>query len=160
MAIYENESIKRNIGTSAYGIDSTYADPSNYTSPTASQATEFYFGSVINSLSSINYRTCFGGSMMPEFVEDVEGDANDGSTFTLYPNPSGGLINIDYDIPSESKAELIVYSINGQMVHSEKLIDGKNTSLMDITTLERGLYFYSVLIDGAVKHVGRISKAK
>jgi hypothetical protein len=141
------------IGASAYGVDRLYVEVSNYTAPSNSQATEFNFGSVINSLSSVNYRTCNSGSLMPE-------DESDRTTsFLLYPNPSDGVINLKYEIPSESNAELIVYSMNGQVIYKVNLVDGSNTETIDITKVESGLYFYTVLYNGVFEHAGRISIA-
>jgi len=154
LAIYESETNKRSIGSSAYGIDSIFADIDSYQTPSASQATEFTFGSVINSLTSINYRSC-SGSLMPE-----EDETNRSSSFTIYPNPSDGIVNLKYVIPAEKKAELIVYSINGQVIYSGWLNDGASTAVIDLSNVASGLYLYTVLIDGAVEHAGRMSIAK
>jgi hypothetical protein len=153
MAIYENEAIKRAIGASAYGVDTVYVNIANYTTPSASQATEFNFGSVINSLSSVNYRTCNSGSLKPE------DESNRTTSFLMYPNPSDGVMNLKYEIPSESNAELVVYSMNGQVIYRGNLGDGSNTETIDISKVESGLYFYTVLYNGVYEHAGRISIA-
>jgi len=46
--VFEEEIAKAQIGTAAYGIDTILTDISSYYQPTKSQATEYYFGSVIN----------------------------------------------------------------------------------------------------------------
>jgi hypothetical protein len=39
------------------------------------------------------------------------------------------------------------------------LVDGSNTETIDITKVESGLYFYTVLYNGVFEHAGRISIA-
>ena len=154
MFVYEEQLAKQNIGFEAYGIDTVYTDTSGYQIPTSTQAIQFTFGSVINSLTSINYRSC-SGSLKPEEDETIRN-----SSFTIYPNPSDGIVNLKYQIPSEKKAELIVYSINGQVIYRAWLIEGANTATIDLSNVESGLYLYTVMIEGAVEHAGRISIAK
>jgi len=154
MFVYEEQLAKQSIGIEAYGKDTIYTDTSGYKTPMASQATEFTFGSVINSLTSINYRSC-SGSLKPE-----EDETNRKSLFAIYPNPSDGIVNLKYQIPTEKRAELVVYSINGQVIYRTWLNEASNTATIDLSNVESGLYLYTVMIDGAVEHAGRISIAK
>ena len=152
---FEEELAKQNLGEEGFGSEDVRTDTSGYRTPTATQINESYFGSIINSPSSITYRSCTNGSMKPEEDETIRA-----SSFTIYPNPSDGIVNLKYQIPSEKKAELIVYSINGQVIYRTWLNEGANTATIDLSNVESGLYLYTVLIEGAVEHAGRISIAK
>lgn len=152
MFVYEEQIAKNEIGLTAYGFDTTYTDTSGYLTPSPSQSTEFYFGSVINSISSINYRSC-SNSLKPE--DDLANNLQ----FLVYPNPSDGMVTLSYEIPSESAAELLIHGTNGQLIYSTPLIEGKNTKVIDLSTIESGLYIYTVIINGTIEYSGRIAIA-
>lgn len=151
--IYEEQIAKAAIGDSAYGIDTTYTDISGYYVPTSSQATEFYFGSVINSISSVTYRMC-SGTKMPEEKDDIE---NDEFPFSVYPNPSNGIINLAYELPDNMTSQLIVFTPDGKRVFLKELKPGAQKDIIDISNVESGVYIYTVILDGKVEKTGRIA---
>jgi len=151
---FEEELAKQNLGEEGFGSEDTLTDISGYRIPTATQINVSYFGSIINSPSSITYRSCTNGSLKPE-----EDETNRKSLFAIYPNPSNGIVNLKYQIPTDKRAELVVYSINGQVIYRTWLNEASNTATIDLSNVTSGLYLYTVLIDGAVEHAGRMSIA-
>lgn len=73
--------------------------------------------------------------------------------FSSYPNPSSGLINLEF--PESDEETLVnVYSITGQQVY-EKTISRTSTVELDLAHLSKGVYIIK-LVQGAntaVKHV-------
>ncbi len=62
------------------------------------------------------------------------------------PNPFSGITNITIDSRTSGQFDFKVYSLLGEMVHSESfnLSTGENILTFDGTRLESGMYFYSI----------------
>ncbi|NDC30560.1 MAG: hypothetical protein EBZ58_06410, partial [Bacteroidetes bacterium] len=92
--------------------------------------------------------------------EAVSGNASK-STFNIqnlsfalsnYPNPFDQSTIVDYEIwQTYSKAELRITNVLGQEVYSQKLNRPMDKVQIDGSTLHDGLYYYSLIVDGAVK---------
>jgi hypothetical protein len=154
MFVFEEEMAKQIIGPTAYGVDTVYTDISGYYTPTGSQATEYYFGSVINSVSSVTYRTCVG-SKTPETIEEIGN-----YQFTVYPNPSNGFMTISYEVPTEGNNRITIYTIEGKEIFSTNLKGGRYTENLDLSFVETGIYIYKLSLNDVPTEVGRISIAK
>lgn len=149
---FEEIVAKRLIGVSAYQKDTVFTDTSSYFQPTTSQSSEYYFGSVINSPTSLTLRNCAQGTKTPE-TKSKEDDY----PFKLYPNPSNGEISIEYDIPIESLNQLVIYSIEGKELNRFDLQGGHQYKNIDISSVESGIYVYQLMVSGAIAKTGRIS---
>lgn len=152
---YNEEITKRSIGVEAYFSDTIYTDTTTYFQAVPLQITESYFGSVINGPNSITYRAC-SGSKAPEKTQDVDL----GTIFSLYPNPSNGIITIEYNVPDNSIGTLNVYSIDGKVVKTFNLNQGSNVEVIDISHVPSGLYIYQFFINEEIESSGRISIAQ
>jgi hypothetical protein len=62
------------------------------------------------------------------------------STQKCYPNPSAD--QVFFDIPFQDKIDIVVYSAHGAEVLNTK--DYKNRSAINVSGLEKGIYFYKV----------------
>jgi hypothetical protein len=62
-------------------------------------------------------------------------DNNEKNSFTIYPNPANKLIYIQ---AKEESEKVTLYNINLQRILSKE-----NTSILDVSHLENGLYFLS-----------------
>jgi len=74
-------------------------------------------------------------------------DIADNSKFLIYPNPSSGIINIEFsDINNTTKGSLSVYDNIGKIVFSKKLDFKGNTfnTQLDISNYENGIYFIRI----------------
>jgi hypothetical protein len=67
----------------------------------------------------------------------------------LYPNPSTGILNIEFDMDFEREVRIRILDINGQEQRVEEIesIIGRNSVQMDISLLSPGTYLVQV-IDG------------
>jgi len=70
---------------------------------------------------------------------------NDKKIFSVYPNPSSGLIKIKSDFSTE-KSILRVFSLKGKLVAEYRL---NNNNLFDISFLKSGVYFIVLKTDKA-----------
>ena len=74
-----------------------------------------------------------------------------GKISILYPNPAAQYVNIDYTLTDKvNSAEVKVFNLLGAEVRGEMLERNGNRLTMDISNLENGIYFYSILINNDV----------
>ena len=67
--------------------------------------------------------------------------------FRLFPNPTQDQLNIDFDLPEASKAEIEIINTLGQRVQQSSaynLMSGKNRFNFDISNLQAGIYFFRI----------------
>ena len=65
------------------------------------------------------------------------------SEFSLYPNPSNGIIGIKFDKNITGKLSVIITNVQGQTVYN-KQIEISDNNYRQITTLQRGMYWVKV----------------
>jgi hypothetical protein len=74
-----------------------------------------------------------------------------GSVSEIYPNPASNFVSLDYELTSDVKqANVKVFNLLGAEVKTANLESNGNKLRMDITDLESGIYFYSVIVNGDV----------
>lgn len=72
-----------------------------------------------------------------------------GSISEIYPNPATNYVNLDFDLtPSVKQAKVRVINLLGSVVKEVEIERGTNQLKLDISDLDNGVYFYSVLING------------
>jgi Secretion system C-terminal sorting domain len=74
----------------------------------------------------------------------------------VYPNPSNGLMQVDYKIAENAKAELIIYDLTGRMLSSYQMDGGTNSLQIDEDKLDNGIYFYQVIINNEIIESNKI----
>jgi len=89
-------------------------------------------------------------SMLKELEEE--------SNMQVFPNPSNGQVNIAYQIEDMGAANVVVYSITGQLLHTQALQYAQNEISMELGTLPAGIYLVSIQNDGIVVAQQRIVK--
>lgn len=67
--------------------------------------------------------------------------------FSVYPNPSNGIINID---SGENIDEIRVYDVSGKLIQSEKFVS-KNKVQLDLNGFPKGLYIINLIIGNSQK---------
>ncbi|MEO8761390.1 MAG: zinc-dependent metalloprotease, partial [Bacteroidia bacterium] len=69
----------------------------------------------------------------------------------LYPNPTGGaVLNINFQAPTNSQAQIVVYDMMGRSVSSNNLSDRNeinSTYSLDVSNLSQGMYMVNLIID-------------
>jgi hypothetical protein len=78
----------------------------------------------------------------------------DEMSFNLYPNPNTGEFTVAVGMDEMDRAEMTVWSITGQQVHTSKLSAGSNALRLNVA---QGLYLYRVTVNGEPKWTGKVS---
>ena len=82
--------------------------------------------------------------------EGISEDAMQGGQISdIYPNPANNYVNLDYNLtPAVKQAKVRVVNILGSVVKEAEIEKGTSQLRLDVSDLENGVYFYSVLING------------
>ena len=67
--------------------------------------------------------------------------------FTLYPNPSGGLLNIEFESHNK-ETEITVLDITGRVIIQKKIQDAGKVYQIDLLNQVSGVYFLRVIQNG------------
>jgi hypothetical protein len=91
----------------------------------------------------------FREAILPEFSaqgnEDEESTKTATHLWNAYPNPATNEVIIQYNIPEKAKNPvLLVHDSNGKIVLQQKLDPTNIQYIWEVTTLERGIYFYTL----------------
>jgi hypothetical protein len=74
-------------------------------------------------------------------AEDVVGV----SQWSVAPNPTNGLVNLNIELATEAAVQLRVYNLNGQLVHSAAYDKAKHFEpTLDLSPLANGMYILSL----------------
>lgn len=90
-----------------------------------------------------------------KFVTSPDGIADqimaNGYVSEIYPNPASTYVSIDYELTSEvDNASLRIVNLLGAVVNNVDLNKNASHQRVDISNLNSGVYFYSVLINNEV----------
>ncbi|MEO0778978.1 MAG: T9SS type A sorting domain-containing protein, partial [Bacteroidota bacterium] len=115
------------------------------------------FGQVNSSLNSLNYYyfydlqveptkkvVCVSDRVPVDLVVEFEVAVKDLSTtdaIQLFPNPSNGDLQVQYDLPTEGRLE--IYNVQGQLV-GQRILAPTSSERLDLTTWPRGLFWFKV----------------
>ena len=76
------------------------------------------------------------------------------NSFSLYPNPANTEVNIAFTLPQSSEVSITLVNIMGQVVsktiNKQSLYAGQHTLQIPLNTLNSGIYFARINIDGNV----------
>ena len=64
------------------------------------------------------------------------------------PNPASNSVNFNYDLNSATNASVRIYNSLGNLVKTVSLSGNSKNTQVDVSALEEGFYFYSVISDG------------
>ncbi|RLD52913.1 MAG: hypothetical protein DRJ05_16990, partial [Bacteroidetes bacterium] len=84
------------------------------------------------------------------FVSTVGVEENNFDNIYLssaYPNPASTFVSLDYDLKDMNGAKLVVYNLLGSAVKDIQITEDIGKIKMDVTDLDEGIYFYSLLVD-------------
>jgi len=81
----------------------------------------------------------------------IEAIVNETKTINVYPNPSDGSnVNIDFQAPTNTNAQLVVYDMMGRAVYTNNLNDRNEINSaysLDVSGLASGVYMVNLVID-------------
>ena len=79
----------------------------------------------------------------------------------IAPNPASNNISLYYDLKNNTQpATIKIYNMLGTLVKTTPLETYSNNTKIDITTLEEGMYFYSVTVGSKVVKTNRLVVAR
>ncbi len=87
--------------------------------------------------------TVFGAEMSFVTLDNSLVSENKESKFTIYPNPSTGVVNVSVDIINEN-TQLMVYNVQGKLVISHLMT---NSLKLDLSCLHKGIYIVKIVGD-------------
>lgn len=73
----------------------------------------------------------------------------------VYPNPTDGLVNIDFNVPLEPKTNYMLYEVNGTLIKHGDLTSMQ--SQLNLSNLGKGAYILCV-VSGSQKEKFKIVK--
>jgi len=142
----EVEQAKINYGYEAEFIDTVWVDTLNYVQPIAQNHGNF--GSKIMGHNSVNFFDC---NVSRSHISD-----DSQLQFTVYPNPSNGIFNVEYNLPEESSGEIVIYSVDGKEIFRTLCYNGNQSQRIDVSSIEKGIYIYSYVVDGVESVRGKV----
>jgi hypothetical protein len=82
---------------------------------------------------------------------DAVNDLDAASRITLQPNPTSGLLSLDFDLPHTAEVRLTVFDLTGRPVLPElALVLSKNKVPLDLGDAAAGVYFLQIVVDETV----------
>lgn len=69
----------------------------------------------------------------------------------VYPNPTSGLVNVDFTLNSSSDVSLEVIDVTGKVIYTNNagvLANGSNSLSIDVNSFQSGVYYVNVLTNG------------
>lgn len=84
-------------------------------------------------------------------VDDILAEAMEISN--IYPNPASNVFHIDYKLPSNNHAQIILINILGEVVR-EDAVHGSGSLIIDASDLKQGMYYCSMITEGR-NHITR-----
>jgi hypothetical protein len=83
------------------------------------------------------------------------------NSLSIYPNPSNGLVNLNYSLETGAPVAVEVHNVLGERVFnmSTTASAGLHTQFMDLSSLNDGLYFFTITA-GDVKATRKVTLAR
>jgi hypothetical protein len=98
---------------------------------------------------SVMIRPVYGPGKKTVGIDDIR---NGMKKIIIWPNPATLSVNIDAsDIPGYEKSSVMIYDMSGR-----KLAETRYTDIIDISSLNPGVYFMHIAIDRRVLSTGRL----
>lgn len=125
-------------------IDSAFSGHYMPNMKNGTSTVEYMFYNMDNEDQNVKILVNYWGS--PSSIND--GNINKGKISDLYPNPCSNHVNLDYSLADQiNSAAVRIVNIYGNLVGEQEIDPAAKKLTMDISSLERGVYFYTVLID-------------
>ncbi|MFB6305690.1 MAG: T9SS type A sorting domain-containing protein [Flavobacteriales bacterium] len=105
------------------------------------------------------------GNSVKEYTFDSNDNSKKEQGFKgkLYPNPSDGVIHIEYSMVSEKendKGFLFIRDVQGKLIHKVEIAAGKHVINIDLNKNKNGFYFYHVVFSDEIVQKGKFSISK
>ncbi|MFH0867360.1 MAG: T9SS type A sorting domain-containing protein, partial [Bacteroidota bacterium] len=108
------------------------------------------FKSAFNTSILKSFNSDFGGEVYMQFTVGLTNDVDDfifveQPELKIYPNPSGNIVYIDFDLPSRESGIIEIYDVFGKkiisFIFSDKIADSYT---VDVSAYKSGVYFVTL----------------
>jgi len=109
-------------------------------------------GNYIVTLTAENANNCEDARTLAIDVSVGIGEAKAFNKIALYPNPTAGIATLAVSLNEENNVQVIVSDIAGKSIietRNEKLAAGNHSVMLDLRSLDSGLYFVMIKTDKA-----------
>lgn len=104
---------------------------------------------------SANTLTCTDISFDATFAQSIEGVDYENQVSEAYPNPANSIASVNYNVRSNN-AQLVLHNMLGAEVATQQLSGLQGVAVMNVSGLENGVYFYSLVVDDQVVSTQRL----
>jgi hypothetical protein len=144
----EQQKIREEIPQLLGGKQTTYDFTGKYVVP---KMKKYHLTVYIESIDNYEYNDTMRKERQTNYTVSVFN--LEGVSFTLeqnIPNPANNKTVIKYNIPQDGEITFAVYSVNGQLLYSQKenAISGDNQIELNISDYASGIYFYTMEYKG------------
>jgi len=74
-----------------------------------------------------------------------------------YPNPSNSFVNFNYSLSNlEGEASVEIFNLIGEVVIKERLDSNDSKTRISVNKLEKGIYFYRLVVNGHKSHIKKL----
>lgn len=91
----------------------------------------------------------FSGANCPDGINTAVEDELVGSTFTAYPNPTMGMLYLDYTFPQRTRGTAVLLDLMGKTVGQQELDGIAGTVSFSTQSLSAGTYLMRIFAEGA-----------
>ena len=90
----------------------------------------------------------------------IKNNTNNIFVSNAVPNPASNSVNFNYDLNGNTNATVKIYNSLGNLVKTITLAPNSKNTQADISALEEGFYFYSIISDGKAISTRRLVIAR
>ncbi len=76
--------------------------------------------------------------------------------FVVYPNPADAYVTIEYKLERTESASIVIYDLLGRERIISDLSFSSNRKMLEVSTLELGIYTYKFVVNNKETYVGKI----
>lgn len=114
-------------------------------------ATDYYSREVTITISIDDLSAAEAADLSRRTGEDIRADSDlFMQSLEVYPNPNNGAFNLSFELPEDGAAEVKVFDMLGNEIHSESLsgFSGRYSRMIDISDNAQGTYFLQITQNG------------
>ncbi|HXD92677.1 MAG TPA: T9SS type A sorting domain-containing protein [Bacteroidia bacterium] len=90
-------------------------------------------------------------------ITGIKSNAPNYNISNISPNPASNNVSLNYDLKSTTQpASVKIYNMLGTLIKTASLEAYSTNTKIDITSLEEGMYFYSVIVGGKAVKTSRL----
>ena len=77
----------------------------------------------------------------------IDDGINKENVFNIYPNPTNDKITIDFAENIGNQIDVYIFNVLGQQVFTKNIINNNGNSMLDVSQLKKGIYYFRIITD-------------